>query len=508
MSAPLLFIGLDSADPDLIDRWTTAGLLPNLARLRRASVTAPVRNLAGFGNGVFWPSLNTGVNPARHGRFYFEHLEPGTYRFAPFDERRDFLVESVWETADKLGRKVALLDLVRSPARPMFNGRMLCGWMTHDRPEPTHSSPPEWLGEVIEAFGPDPWEGSSDRARQLGATMTQMRDQSLSRIRARTRLTRQLLLSGDFDAISTTYSDPHDIGHLCWHLHDPTHPLHDGDERARLGDPLLQVYQSIDLAIGELIDSCPAHNLVVVGGPGMTRHFFANRFLDRILRSLEFGPYTGDMLRLDALDRAVARLPWRLRRRIPSSLGMHMGDELAADRRHRRFFSIPHNDNAGAIRVNLVGREPCGRVQPGREYLAVLDEIEAAMLELRNLDSGAPLVEEVIRVSSHVSGPALDRLPDLLVSWNRTGPVNCVGSNRVGEIHDPLSSLRTGDHTAHGFVYALGPDIGPARQRPTCSPMDIGATVAALLGVPVTHLDGKPIALRYSPRTAGTTSCA
>lgn len=224
----------------------------------------------------------------------------------------------------------------------------------------------------------------------------------------------------------------------------------------------------------------------------MTLHFFANRFLESILRRLEFGPGSVDRLVLGGLDTVLARLPWRIRIRLASATDGRFGDEFAADRRRRRYFSVPHNDNAGAIRLNLAGRDPDGLVQRGTDYYRTLDELETAMLELRNLDTGQPLVEQVIRVADVVSGPALDRLPDLLVIWNRVGTVNGVGSDRVGELRDSESHLRTGDHTADAFVLARRPDKDVAASLPTLSPMDIGASLAASLAVAPVELDGRP----------------
>ena len=63
----------------------------------------------------------------------------------------------------------------------------------------------------------------------------------------------------------------------------------------------------------------------------------------------------------------------------------------------RKCFAVPHNANAGAIRINLAGREKNGRIKPGEEYQALCDELERDLGDIVNLDTGQALVKEVVR---------------------------------------------------------------------------------------------------------------
>lgn len=62
----VLFIGLDAAGPLLIRKWGREGLLPNLQSFIDQGISGPMRGPRGMGDGAFWPSPFTGVNPARH----------------------------------------------------------------------------------------------------------------------------------------------------------------------------------------------------------------------------------------------------------------------------------------------------------------------------------------------------------------------------------------------------------------------------------------------------------
>ena len=67
--SPVVFIGLDSADPALLLKWEQEGLLPSLGALRQRSLRGRVILPPGLGTGAMWVSLYSGVSPAKHGRY-------------------------------------------------------------------------------------------------------------------------------------------------------------------------------------------------------------------------------------------------------------------------------------------------------------------------------------------------------------------------------------------------------------------------------------------------------
>jgi predicted AlkP superfamily phosphohydrolase/phosphomutase len=162
--------------------------------------------------------------------------------------------------------------------------------------------------------------------------------------------------------------------------------------------------------------------------------------------------------------------------------------------RRRRFFAVPNNDVYGGIRVNLVGREPRGLVHPGKEYDALFAELRGGLLELVNVDTGQPVVRGVYRFADLYPGEKLDGLPDFCVEWNREAPISCVSSPQAGTVRKRFRGVRNGDHKPEGFFWAMGPGIEAGRRIEPVSVMDFAATVAALLGAPLSDVDGKPIA--------------
>src|SRR4026209_487124 len=91
-----VLIALDSASPELLLDGCDRGTFPNLAALRDQGAWGMVAGLPGFGSGALWPSVSTGVTPAKHGRYFYKQLNPATYQVEHFDPTR-YRATPVWE---------------------------------------------------------------------------------------------------------------------------------------------------------------------------------------------------------------------------------------------------------------------------------------------------------------------------------------------------------------------------------------------------------------------------
>ena len=69
--ARTLIVGLDGATWDLADRFIAEGRMPNLARLVKEGVRAPLNSTSPPMTLPSWSSMLTGCNPGRHGIFDF-----------------------------------------------------------------------------------------------------------------------------------------------------------------------------------------------------------------------------------------------------------------------------------------------------------------------------------------------------------------------------------------------------------------------------------------------------
>ena len=115
--------------------------------------------------------------------------------------------------------------------------------------------------------------------------------------------------------------------------------------------------------------------------------------------------------------------------------------------------------------MNLVGREPQGKVAPGPEYEALLEQLSEDLVAITNLETGRPIVKAIHWRDRLYAGPEREHLPDLMVEWSNDAPTRCIGSNRIGRIDGEYRYCRTGDHKSGGMFIVKGPHTRPTIAR-------------------------------------------
>lgn len=498
-SSRVLCIALDAAERDLVVKWTREGELPNLAALSARGIQGAEDVLPGFGSGANWPAFATSQGPARHGRYYMQQMKPGTYEFYKASEST-LRAPPFWRAIAEAGHSACVINVPHSPMARHPNAVELLDWAVHRAvTEVPRSHPPEFGAEVQSAYGGDPLRGRRDPESESAEAYEDFVAGLERRAELKGRQAAELIRSRPFNFMLTTLDETHRGGHHVWHLHDPTHPRHDAAVRARIGDPMLRLYRAVDRAVGEIVAAAGADTRVlVVGITGMAGNYTGNWAVGEILQRLYAQRRKSGGSGAAGLARSAWKLlphNWRIgiRRRI-GSVQLANPAVFQAERARQRAFAMPHNDIAGAVRLNLVGREPEGKVR-SEDFDSTCAEIGEAFLELRNLDTGRPVVERVVKVRDITTGPYLDEMADVLAIWNKQEPLLRIGSERLGEISGGYRGKRSGDHTAHGFFFAAGPGIGQGSYAQPFTVMDFGATLAGWLGVELPQVEGRPLAL-------------
>ncbi len=470
MNAPakLLVIGLDAAERSLVDAWCASGDLPVLAGLRRRGASGAIETLPGLGDDAVWASFATGVPPGEHGRYFWQKLEPSSYRTPKFRDR-DLAREPFWTLLSRAGRRVAILDVPKCPLTPGLNGVQLADWLVHGRDRETCSWPPELAADVLRRFGDDPTDRpeagfhcavAGIAEREAAAFLSAL----LGCVEKKERLATEVLVQGGWDLFLVVFKEAHCAGHQCWH--------------APGREPVKRVYRALDAAIGRLLEQAgPAAHVIVFSDLGMAANYTGEHLLDAVLK------------RLEAARGVQSTGPGReLLARLPGGLGQRFHPRAG-----RLAYQVEHNEISGAVRINLKGREPAGRVAPGREYEELCAWLTRELQALVNADTGQPAVDTVLRRSEVYPGEHSERLPDLFVVWRRDAPIHAVASSAIGEIRKGDPALRTGNHTAGGFYASAGPGIAAGGEEPA-SLLDLAPTIARMLGVELPEAEGRPIA--------------
>src|SRR5262245_23554134 len=121
MARRVLMIGLDAAEPSLVERWIDDGSLPALRELRRAGTYGRLRSTADWLVGSPWASFYTGQTPADTGMYHniiwqpdrLRHVRPGNGLLP---------VDPFWRELSRSGARVIVFDVPLTPAPQPFNG--------------------------------------------------------------------------------------------------------------------------------------------------------------------------------------------------------------------------------------------------------------------------------------------------------------------------------------------------------------------------------------------------
>ena len=487
MGANLLMIGVDAGDRALIDRLVDDGKMPTLARLREDGVSGGIDPLPGLADDGSWSTFATAMAPGKHGRFHHEQTVPGTY-FTANLARSGMQHPPFWKALADAGLRVGVVDVPKAPLAGLEQGIEVADWMPHGEDtqrvtvNPVHHP-------LAEKFVRDPeFDCESLRVSQAEtvAHATQIRGRGLRR----RELLESLVGGEDWDFFITALAETHCAGHHFWHYHDQVHPRHDAEAAKAAGDLVAAEYREADSTLGRLIEAAgPATNVFVFSLIGMGPNYSAAHVLDDVLRSIE-GPPVRNRSELSRLKSLVPlRLKRMARRRFPGVVS-----SLTSPHSTRMAFVVPHDAVSGAIRLNMKGREPAGIIEAGVEYDEWCRRITDVLLAVENADTGRPVVREVVRVADAYPGGHAADFADLLAVWDTSQPVSSVRSAGLGALGEPQVD-RAGNHTPGGWFTMAGPGIPTQSRRINARMIDLGPTVARVLGVDLDQADGTAIAI-------------
>ena len=482
--ARFLLIGLDGAEPSLVERWMEQGRLPHLAGLRDQGAYCPMASTVPPATFPAWTTCVTGVNPGRHGVIDFTEMRAGAYalRFVNRTHRR---VPALWNVLSGAGKRVGVLGVPATHPPEPVNGFMVSGFDSPvctgiDRsfvyPAGLFPDVRGWRFAELQETNIGP--GWHERALPL----------LLDKIADKEAIAARLLAREPWDFLMVVFGESDTVAHHFWLFHDPDSPRH----LPGPADAIQRVYERLDEAVGALIAAAGEDVTVAVvsdhgfGGAGTGVVHLNNWLAEQGFLRFSDGGHA--LLKSLALKYTPERWRGSLFRRFPG---------LAATAEGRsRFGGIDWGATQAwseelnyfpSVRMNLEGREPLGRV-PAKEY----DTFCRALCE--RLDTWEP-VKKAWRRDELYHGDYVQRAPDIILelalengyshsclrsrggpSFRRIGPGEYIGGKERG---------MNGNHRPTGVLFLSKPtDAYAARLE------DLAPTVLAELGVAGPPMDG------------------
>jgi predicted AlkP superfamily phosphohydrolase/phosphomutase len=508
-SARTVLIAFDSPALRILERELNAGGMPTLAGVVRGGGYVPLVDTQAVFTAASWATLVRGVPPSIHHLAADRVLASGTYRIVDAGGE-DARAPALWRYVGEAGRRVIVMSPYSGGLEHGVPGVQVVGWGSHDpfaaKTGGARSLPPELVGELDRRFGASGGLRFGDRPPRTHHDLVAVAQSAAAGIERQRRALRWLLERDDWDLFVGSINDCHPATHELLHLADHEHPKHEPDAPPELRAALGRLYRQADEALGSVLaavgddariylvspyDHRPDGHLETIVGPWLTHtgHFARGAIAPR-----------GARLRALSAGRRVVRrlLPPRLRERagrhVPRSRWLGELAYADVDWSATSAFPIP-GDGSASIRINVAGRDPAGTVAPG-DRLRVVAELAHALGELRDADTGLPVVERAVAVDElwdvEPSGP----LPDLCVQWRAVQPraVRCPDGHELAV--DGTGASRS-VHVPPGFLIGAGPGIAASGSLAFAgSParlIDVAPTVLASLGLDTSGLPGERV---------------
>lgn len=543
----VLAIGLDAAEPMLLHQWMKEGKLKNLKTLEDKGFFSPLENLEYPSAELPWTTFLTGCTPEKTRFWQYYKLKEKSYEthsIGAYDFKEYPPFYALGENY-----KVAVFDVPQTRFSDQVNGLDIQAWGSHAPMHPSASQPENLYQELVEKYGPHPLL-HDDYLQALRSTdeLDTFRDLLKVGIDRRVNIIKDLLSRDSWDLFLTVFSETHSAGHGFWHFNHPSHPLYKALRGKVEGDPMLEVFEKVDQAIGEILALIPEDtDVVVFAAHGMGDNSMdlpSILFLPELLHRFSFDGQAAlaegvphkpissirskskdwelDVWRLIKDPNPVRRFlrrkcPYRLIKHIDRWLGVPVEPNLISPQKLKvlddtgvvdtvpyqpaawymdlwpkmKAFALP-SFSEGYIRINLEGREPEGLVKASN-YDMICDELSELLYQLKDSRTGKSMVKEVIRTRQDpFSKDTTIPDPDLIIIWQKEYASDSVDSPTYGRI-GPVPHYRGGSHRPEGFILAAGPNVSKIEANTNTQPhvLDLAPTILDLMDAPIPdYLEG------------------
>ncbi len=470
MQGKVVVIGLDAADANLTRRLMGEGRMPRLASVRDEGHLSSLKSTIPPQTAPAWTSMTTGVNPGKHGIYYFYNFSTTPISIVNASHTS---TPRIWDYVGALGQRSVVVNVpVTYPAQEMV-GSMISGippWYFDSR-----SVYPSKLFEDLRARD---YTIETPMSRGLESRPDELVDRLVATEEKRVDLFIDLLKRDEWSFAMVVITA----------LDRVQHKIVGKGEAA--DSALARCYGEIDRLAGNVIDSIGKDvNYLITSDHGFNERplaFYPNSWLysQGLLRRKSSLRYRLTRFAHDIFDGHLLWLPQSITKRFQGA-ATSINSIDAVDLGSSRAF-VPGTDGV------LITRSE----QDRKRILSGLSELKD--------ESGVRICQAYPREEVY-SGDKLSSAPDVLI----------VPRDDVNICTDPFSPTvlsrsggsSKGNHSSEGILIAAGPGIKKSGEF-EASVEDVAPTCLVLLGIrPSSNMDGRPLQeMLVEPETKSLTS--
>ena len=435
----LFVLGIDGVPYSLVQGAFQAGRMPHLQRLAQHGSLVRMNSAIPVISSVAWAGFSTGVNPAKHGIFGFTDRD-ATLRYIVLTAA-NLKAKSLWAHLNENRKRVIAINVPGTYPPAPIHGILVGDFLSPSIEKATHpfSLVPllKRLDYVIDA---EPRLAYSDKNAFL-AEITRA-------LAARRELAFRFIEQEDWDFFMLHIMETDRMNHFFWGAKENREHLYHNE--------FWNLYSRVDDLIGRVIEELDEDTELMIlsdhGFCGIHQEVDLNRYLTEL-----------GYLRFKEGAQALSDLD-------PSS--------------------VAYSLTPGRIYLNRKGRETNGNVDD-RDAPRVLTELENALYELKDPESGKRVIQRVYAREEIYQGPLLAQAAELI-----THPTDGYDL-KAGVMNDKLFSrtARSGMHTYEdALVYVRRHELKVDGES---SIFDITPTIFDLMGLrtPV-ELEGQSLLAR------------
>jgi predicted AlkP superfamily phosphohydrolase/phosphomutase len=457
-----VMLGVDAGDLSFIQAHQSE--LPVFRRLLHGGVLRRLDTTSKLLTGSVWPTFYTGTNPGEHGIYH--HLQWDPDRMLTRRVSADWLFqEPFWYKLARSGVRVTVADVPMMFPSRLTRGTEVVNWGSHDQLGHFHCNRPAMEWDIRRRFRRHPM-GAEIPVTKTGPQLARIRRNLVTGAQRKGELIRHLLLHTEWDFFLSVFGECHRGGHILWPESDLATVIP--------ANALLDVYQSVDLALGDILKTIDlkATQVIVFSLHGMQSNTSQEHIVAPVMGRINalFTQQSSSSGQKPAKQQSLMKLlrqhlPARLQNAIAQAVPVGIRDWVVSrattagyDWNRTPAFPLLADYN-GYLRFNLKDRELSGCLQAGGpDHLRYQKWLKKKFRELHSADCDVPLVDELVVAAEVFSGERSDLLPDLIVTWNEHHPATTVYSHELGSFTTRLDTGRSGNHRHEGFVIVQKPE--------------------------------------------------